>query len=884
MPFRSHTSRESIAACSALLLAAFAAATITLPATAQAQEKPSPADVDFFEKKIRPVLVDHCYECHSKDADEVQAGLLLDNRAAVARGGDSGKAVMPGKPDESLLYQAMLHDENQLYQMPPDGRLPDAVIADFAEWIRRGAPDPRDGDVPQLKEIDASAHWAFQPPRAAPMPEVQQIDWPLTDLDRYILAELEKRKLQPSPEADKRTWLRRVTFDLIGLPPTPEQVADFLNDDSAEAHAKVVDRLLASPHFGERWARYWLDVARFADTKGYVFTADRNYPGAHTYRDWVIDGLNHDMPYDQFIKYQLAADHMPKEGERNDLAAMGFLTLGRRFLNNQHDIIDDRIDVTMRGLQGLTVSCARCHDHKFDPIPIEDYYSLYGIFDSSEEPGGDPSPLRLVDSNNPRDARVFLRGNHRNRGDSVPRRFVECLSDGEREPYREGSGRKQLAEAIASDTNPLTARVFVNRVWLKLFGTGMVDSPSDFGVRTERPVQGDALDYLAVSFMRDGWSRKGLIRGIVLSRVYRQSSQVIPANAEIDPENRAHWRMNRRRLDFEAQRDSLLAVTGELERSVGGESVPIVGDSPSKRRTMYGFIDRQNIPSIFRSFDFASPDAHAPRRYVTTVPQQALYLLNNHFVQNQAAAMARRLSEEGAAPSQRIEQVYQAIFQRPPSEEEQRLALAFVGEAKESSGNRDEKPSWQYGYGRYDESTERLASFTELKHWTGDAWQAGGKLPDPEHGWVFLNAAGGHPGDNADHAAVRRYTVAAAGKLSIGGRLKHRAEEGDGVRGRIVSDRQGLLGEWQVHHGGAATGVGETNVEAGERIDFVVDCIGGPGWDSFEWIADLELNANERTESLSTQRAFHGPPEEAFGRWALYIQALMLSNEFVFVD
>ena len=318
---------------------------IALLAPAVVADEPSAADIEFFEKKIRPVLVDHCYECHSQESAEVEAGLLLDNRAAVAKGGDSGKVIAPGKPDESLLYQALLYDDDALYQMPPAGKLPDAVIADFAEWIRRGAPDPRDGDVPELTKIEATDHWAFQSPQPIPLPEVQQTDWPLTDLDRHVLAALEKSRLAASPETDRRTWLRRVTFDLIGLPPTVGEVTDFVNDSSEDAYQRVVDRLLASPHYGERWARHWLDVARFADTKGYVFREDRNYPGAHTYRDWVIESLNNDMPYDQFVRYQLAADHMPDEGkQQNHFRAMGFLTKLGRAVSEQSERYHRRPD------------------------------------------------------------------------------------------------------------------------------------------------------------------------------------------------------------------------------------------------------------------------------------------------------------------------------------------------------------------------------------------------------------------------------------------------------------------------------------------------------------------------------------------------------------
>ncbi len=300
-------------------------------------------------------------------------------------------------------------------------------------------------------------HWAFQPLSRPDVPATGNPDWTKTPVDHFILKALEQEGLIPAPEADRATWLKRVTFDLTGLPPTMEEVQNFLADNSSQAYETVVNRLLASPRYGERWGRYWLDLARYADTKGYVFQEDRDYAKAYTYRDWVIQALNDDMPFDRFIKYQIAADQYVNESNQEELAAMGFLTLGRRFLNNRHDIIDDRIDVTTRGLMGLTVSCARCHDHKFDPIPTADYYSLYGVFASSDEPKDDPSPLRLVDSDRLREPYVFLRGSQDNRGPKVPRQFLLCIAGEDRKPFTQGSGRKELAEAIASPENPLTA-------------------------------------------------------------------------------------------------------------------------------------------------------------------------------------------------------------------------------------------------------------------------------------------------------------------------------------------------------------------------------------------------------------------------------------------
>jgi hypothetical protein len=380
--------------------------------------KPSSDEIDFFEKKIRPVLVQHCYSCHSHEGKKLEGGLRLDSRAGVLKGGDDGPVLVPGKPEASILLKAIRYGQD-FSQMPPKGKLPAEVIADFERWIAAGAPDPRLEGSPLTKVQDR--HWAFQPPRLVPLPLVKRCDWPQSEVDRFVLARLEERGLSPSPDANRGTLIRRLSLDLIGLPPTYSEVEIFVKDRSPEALDKLIDRLLASPHFGERWARHWLDVARYADTKGYVFQEDRNYPEAYTYRDWVIQAFNEDLPYDRFLVAQIAGDQAPASGTARPLAAMGFLTLGRRFINNVHDIIDDRIDVVTRGTMALTVSCARCHDHKYDPIPTKDYYALYGVFASSLEPKDSPSPLRLIDAPQPHNARVFLRGNPSNPGEEVPR-------------------------------------------------------------------------------------------------------------------------------------------------------------------------------------------------------------------------------------------------------------------------------------------------------------------------------------------------------------------------------------------------------------------------------------------------------------------------------
>lgn len=865
----------------------FALAFAALMGLAHAAAEIPPEQVEFFEAKIRPVLVEHCYGCHSVQAEEVEGGLLLDNRAAVRQGGDSGPLLVPGRPDESRLWTALEYGDDDL-QMPPDGKLPDEVLANFKKWIELGAPDPRDGAAPQPRDVihwRAGRHWAFQPPELATRPAVANQAWPATDIDFLVLARLEKAHLAPAPMADRQTLARRLYFDLTGLPPTIEQMRAFTGDQHPQAYARLVDQLLDAPQFGERWARHWLDVARFADTRGYVFTADRNYPNAYKYRDWVIGAINDDMPYDQFVKLQLAGDRVSQEGDRSQLAAMGFLTLGRRFINNAHDIIDDRIDVVFRGVMGLTVGCARCHDHKYDPLSTADYYAMYGVFESSREQQDDDLPLRLVDKERPSNARVFLRGNPANRGDVVPRRFLSFFAGEQAKPFEQGSGRLELAEAIVDPRNPLTARVLVNRVWGHLLGAGLVRTPSDFGLRSDPPTYQDVLDHLAASFMRDGWSVKRLIRTIVMSSVYRQQSQVTPAVAQADPENDLLAHARRRRLDFEALRDALLAVSGQLERSVGGPSVRIEGEAPSRRRTLYAFIDRQNLPGVFRTFDFASPDTHSPERPRTTVPQQALFLMNNPFVQDAAAALAARLPDRGD-PDQRIGDLYEAVFARHPAADELAIGKQFV-EAPAEAGADDAASPWQFGYGSVDGDDRPRVVFTALPHFTGDAWQGGPQRPDPQLGWAIVTAPGGHPGNDQAHASIRRWTAPGDGVVSISGELKHPAEQGDGVRARIVAGRAGVVGQWVANHQDVATEVTKLAVQAGETVDLVVDCRTNPNHDSFQWLISIQLvepAASTGPRRWDSKPGFHGPSPAGMTVWQRYAQTLLLTNEFIMLD
>ena len=737
---------------------------------AVAGEGATPAEIELFEKHVRPVLAEQCYKCHGPEKQKSE--LRVDSRAALLKGSDQGPAIVPGKPEESALIKSIRHEGDS--KMPEKGpKLSDPEIAALTEWVKLGAPWPEnDKPVASAAEDAAKKHWAYQPIRRVVPPAGTKSEHPI---DAFLLAKLEPAGLGFSPRADKRTLLRRATFDLTGLPPTMEEVAAFEADESPDAFAKVIDRLLASPRYGERWGRYWLDVARYADSKGYVFQEERKFPYAYTYRDWVIRALNEDLRYDQFIIQQLAADFIVKPDDPRPLAAMGFLTVGRRFLNNMNDIIDDRIDLIGRGLMGLTIACARCHDHKFDPISQRDYYALHGVFSSSKEPpelptlpaeedqeeaakyraeyakrrsalddflaqksadlsllatlstgvplvlpslgeregyrrlisgadrdrirdlrakidqlnataGSPPRAMVLVDAPVPVTPRVFIRGNPGRPGEEVERRFVSVLAKGNPAPFKQGSGRLELARAIASADNPLTTRVFVNRVWGRHFGRGLVRTPGDFGVRGEPPTHPELLDWLATRFVEDGWSPKKLHRLLMLSGAYQQSSGLEGPGLEIDPDNRLVWRQNRQRLDFEAMRDSLLFVSGQLDLKTGGRPVELAQPPFAKRRAVYGFIDRQNLPGLFRTFDFASPDATSAERYVTTVPQQALFMLNSPFVIEQARALVAKPdfgSERGISEWQ-VHQLYERVYARRAETEEIEAALRFMEREKES--------------------------------------------------------------------------------------------------------------------------------------------------------------------------------------------------------
>jgi hypothetical protein len=891
------TSRElvqAVAVC-AFILAFFPTGRVTLADSPTLSSEASA----FFETHIRPVLVEHCYECHSEKSKVLQANLRLDTAARTLAGGDSGPAVVPKNPSESILLSAIRYES---HEMPPSGKLSDDVIANFEKWIAMGAPDPRDensadgetksGSVPQPGQ-----HWAFQLPQRAVVLSVQKAAV-RSDLDRFVVSRVEAAGLTPSPQAAPRVLLRRVYYDLTGLPPSAAELADFEADPSDSRYERAVDQLLASPHFGERWARHWLDIARYADTKGYVFQEDRSYKGAYKYRDWVIESFNTDRPFDRFVVAQLAAEQM---GDPSFEPAAGFMTLGRRFLNSQQEIINDRIDVVTRGLMGLTVACARCHDHKYDPISAADYYALYGVFASSEEKPRDDVPPQLVDAAKLYEPYVFLRGNPGNRGPNVARRFLSILSP-EETPFQQGSGRREMAEAIASRDNPLTARVWVNRVWGHLFGSPIVATTSDFGTRGTPPTNQELLDWLACELMDNGWSTKQLIRQIVLSSTYRQASDIRQDCDAVDAENLLMWRANRRRLDLESLRDSLLVAAGRLDETVGGPAVSLTEAPFATRRSVYGFIERQNLPAFFRTFDFANPNQHTPERPLTTSPQQALFLMNSPFVIEQAHELAERTAHDGtsavtAQPStqsmsgdaadrvRRINRLYHFSLKRDASATEVADAIEFVdrGEPEQNDVIRRQL-AWQFGWGTFDEANVKV-QFQPMPAYTGSAWQGGAKVPDGALGWAMLDTNGGHPGD-ASHLVIRRWTAPAKGTLNIEGVLSHSSQHGDGVRGRVVASRGGLAGVWEVLHGEAATVPSQLAVEADDTIDFIVDGRSGVDYDNFGWTVTLRLTGEggQGVQVWDSVSGFHGPLKPPLSRWDELAQVLLMSNEFMFVD
>jgi hypothetical protein len=925
--------RNSARRVAPVLLAALPLAFELTVQARQTPQSPAAASPDYFESKVRPVLASNCYDCHG---DQQFAGLRLDSREAMLKGGRSGPAIVPGDPDKSLLIQAVRQTSEKL-KMPKGGRLRPDEVDVLVEWVKAGAVWPATSAVTKTASTapakryvitpEQRAFWSFQPIQKVPVPSVAHASWPKTDIDRFVMARLEKDGLAPVGAADKLALIRRATLDLTGLPPAADDIDAFLADTSADAFAKVVDRLLASPRYGESWGRLWLDVARYGEDdyrsldpmgRGY-----NPYPNAYLYRDWVVKAFNDDMPYDQFVRAQLAGDLLGDEGRARTLPALGFLGLGPWYYDNgaveitRADERHDRVDVVSRGFLGLTVGCARCHDHKYDPIPTTDYYSLAGVFldtsyreyplapksvvdeynahdkliEKKEEllddfvqtesrqlghalalqaskymvaawrvtgepkeevprvvdkekldyelfdrwlkflakpprfypyltkwqemvkSGGSAAEAKTLadefqallldvmferkevndendiikakalpgtkkkeraklpsdfvtnddfcpgcglelksmpiqrqnlytdafqrdlqegfdpaqaydmikpgllsfrgwglerqlsaerqayikglrddiqklrkeqppkyafvhgvgDVEKPANLKVSLRGSPYNLGDEVPRHFVSVLSEGEPQAFSAGSGRLELANAILKQ--PISTRVIVNRIWKGHFGTGLVDSPSNFGVTGERPSNPELLEYLSQRFLDDGMSIKKLHREIMLSAVYQLSTEHNQVAFDKDSGNRLYWRANRRRMTAEQIRDSLLQVSGALDLKMGGPSFQLT--PLADRRTVYGKISRYKLDDYLQLFDFPSPNLSAEKRFTTSVPLQRLFFMNSDFMQQQAERLARTIVAEPDNAA-RIKKAYRTIFGRTPTDVEMKTGLAFI--------------------------------------------------------------------------------------------------------------------------------------------------------------------------------------------------------------
>jgi hypothetical protein len=780
------------------------------------------AGEDFFERLVRPLLVTHCYECHSAQAKELKGGLRLDFKGGWEKGGHSGPALVPGDPENSLLIKAIRHTEKDL-RMPPvsDSRkqLPMEQILVLEQWVKMGAPDPRTEAAALASKPDGSKHWAFQSVSNPAVPKVKNKSWPRSPIDQFLLAKLEEKKLKPASDTDKRTLIRRATFDLIGLPPTPEEVAAFVGDKSPAAFEKVVERLLASPHYGERWGRHWMDLVRYADTAG--DNSDYPVPQLYLYRNYIIDSFNRDKPYDQFLREQLAGDLLPAkdQAQRNDQTiATGYIASARRFGSvvdryPQHLTIEDTLDNMGRAFMGLTLSCARCHDHKFEPLSVQDYYGLYGIFASTRYafPGiellkvqKDFVPLipkaeyeammlpfqakekelqkihddlaeqrRKLEADNVKldaaikaatdeaerqklsddnaklhvkidelrgsvrraaekieahkktaptvamayavqddkgaNAKIQLRGEPDRLGAEVPRKFLDILG-GHKLPAEQASasGRRALADWIADAKNPLTARVMVNRIWQHHFGNGLVRTPNDFGLRGEQPTHPELLDWLAHRFVADGWSVKQMHRHIMLSRAYQMASMDDPKQLAADPDNNWLWKFNRRRLDAEAVRDTLLMLSGSLDLSPMTEPHPFPEVEkwtftqhhpfkdvyPSNRRSIYLMQKRLTAMPYFQTFDGADANATTPARDTSVTTLQALYLMNDEFVHQQAGKFAERLLRDRADDSTRLELAFELVLGRAPTTEERvqsgQYLQTLADRLKDSNGSAKE--------------------------------------------------------------------------------------------------------------------------------------------------------------------------------------------------
>lgn len=765
----------------------------------------------FFETHIRPLLIDRCFECHNEDVQE--SDLRLDSLQAMIDGGQRGPTIIVGDAKNSLLIHAVSHSEADL-QMPEGDKLTAVEIRNLIQWIDDGAIWPGQqavaskgtADEGPLFSDEEKSFWAFVPPAMPTLPAVQDTSWVQADLDRFILARLESSGLRPAPPASKRSLIRRAYFDLIGLPPTPQQVDDFLADDSPQAFERVIDRLLAMPQYGERWGRHWLDVARYADSNG----LDENwaFEFIYHYRDWVIDAFNDDMPYPQFVAEQLAGDLIEQQPDESlevymrRVSAVGFLSVGPKMIadddpvKKKMDIIDEQLNTVSQTFMGLTVGCARCHDHKFDPIPTWDYYAMASIFKSTKTmehlrvvapvslhefkppsykaamadydaglqplvaardafwlkhgqanwaaqnqdaakkaeqraqdgkafalptnaeewiPAAEkdeferlaklvrdheatkPQTIKIMAPSDGEieDLQVSLRGNYLTKGAQTRRQFLRIIDGEEPKPIQTTqSGRLELARWMTKDDHPLTARVLVNRVWRWRFGQGIVATPDNFGRLGARPTHPDLLDWLALTFVRDGWSLKQLHKRIMLSSTYQMSTRYSEPANEIDPENQLLWRFPRLRLEAEVIRDSILAISDNLDSTMYGSMMPLkdrsyVTGTASKqqrydnpRRSVYQPVYRSAVYDVLTAFDFPDPATPTGDRKNSVVAPQALLMMNSPLVADHSRQLAIQLLEKFDSDDERLAALFEKAVSRPPTDRERAAILFHLDETE----------------------------------------------------------------------------------------------------------------------------------------------------------------------------------------------------------
>lgn len=941
-----------------------------------------------FERDIRPILRAHCLDCHGA-TEEMEGNLDLRLVRLMQTGGDSGPALVPGDPDESYLLQRVRDGD-----MPPgEAKVTDEELQILERWIAQGAPTAR----PEPAEIgpglpvlpEDRQWWAFQPIRRPSVADLPSDDAIRTPIDA-LLVQAMPPGLSFSPDADKRTLILRLYFDLVGLPPSEADIEQFLQDDSPAAYERLVDRLLQSPHYGERWGRHWLDVAGYADSEGRT-SSDAPRPWAYKYRDYVIDAFNQDLPLDQMLHQQLAGDELAGSvvdeltaEQARLLTATGFLRMaadgtgsGDNSPEARNQVVADVVQIISSSLLGLSFACAQCHDHRYDPISHTDYFALRAVFEPAldwqawktpqqryvslytqaerqqaadieaqakelvvqreakqkkylaealdkelqkfeeplrgelrsayETPAGERSEeqktlltkhpsvnitpgvlyqynqaaaddlkqdadrIAALRAQKPAEhfiraltetpghvpeTKLFHRGDHRQPKQSVlpAAPTVLCPEDDYHpfpadDPELPTSGRRlAFARWLTSPENPITARVLVNRIWMHHFGRGLVETPADFGRLGAQPTHPELLDWLASELMAQDWSLKRLHRVILLSTAYRQSAQREDAKQALDDTNHYLWRQSVKRLEAEIVRDRMLSASGQIDRSMFGPAVPakeddtgqVVVEGDSGRRSLYIQQRRSQPVAILQAFDAPVMEINCERRPSSTVATQSLMLMNGAFALDSARLLAQRALRESESGSE------------------------FTGTYEQGTGlpaiEPPAPPAWQYGYGEIAESSGQIMRFTAFPHFESGAWQGGPQRPDPKLGWVFLTATGGHTGNPPEFAAIRRWIAPRAGVVSISGTLGHPSPNGDGVRGRIISSREGVVGDWIAQNNQATTSIPSLSVEAGDTIDFVTDCRGDVNADSFTWIVQIELPAGENGSQVwNSQEGFFGP-------------------------